>query len=119
VQLSSSVVSVGLLPTITGMTIGALSKVSAANTNVFGTIGLTGVLLGTERDYVEFALVQNGVAAVMLNAHDPTFTLPADQSAQRFAIPKEQAVPQGVYFAVLRVNGMQARQAFVLNMVAP
>lgn len=119
VQLSSPVLSVGLLPTITGMTIGALSKVSVTNTNVFGTIGLTGVLLGTEHDYVEFALVQDGVTAVMLDAHDPSFTLPLDQSAQQFAIPKEQAVPQGVYFAVLRVNGMQARQAFVLNMVAP
>jgi hypothetical protein len=119
VQLSSTVQSVGLLPTIAGMTLGTLSAVSATNNNVFGTISLTGVLLGTDHDYVEFALVRDGKSAVLLDAHDPTFTLPADQSAQRFAIPREQAVPPGVYFAVLRVNGMQARQAFVLNMVAP
>jgi hypothetical protein len=99
------------------MTLGTLTAVSGTNPNVFGTIGITGVLLGTEHDYVEFALLQNGVAAILLDAHDPAFTLPADQSAQQFAIPKESAVPPGVYFAVLRVNGQQAKQAFVLNMV--
>lgn len=117
VVLSSSVVNVGLRPTILGMTLGTLTAVSGTNPNVYGTIGLTGVLLGTEHDYVEFALLQNGVAAILLDAHDPAFTLPADQSAQQFAIPKESAVPPGVYFAVLRVNGQQAKQAFVLNMV--
>ncbi len=117
VVLSSSVVNVGLRPTILGMTLGTLTAVSGTNPNVFGTIGLTGVLLGTEHDYVEFALLQDGVAAILLDAHDPAFTLPADQSAQQFAIPKEGAVPPGVYFAVMRVNGQQAKQAFVLNMV--
>lgn len=119
VQISSAVRSVGLIPTVSGMALGVLAAVASTNDAVFGTISLTGVLLGTDHDYVEFALVQGGVAAILLDAHDPTFTLPADQSAQRFAIPKEQAVPPGVYFAVLRVNGMQARQAFVLDMVAP
>ena len=101
------------------MTLGPLTAFSAVNPNVYGAIGLTGRLLGTESDYVEFALVQNGSVALLLDAHDPAFTLPADQSAQLFAIPKGSAVPPGVYFAVLRVNGQQARQAFVLNMVAP
>jgi len=119
VALSSSVVSAGLLPTIATMTLGPLTAFSAVNPNVYGAIGLTGRLLGTESDYVEFALVQNGSVALLLDAHDPAFTLPADQSAQLFAIPKGSAVPPGVYFAVLRVNGQQARQAFVLNMVAP
>ena len=120
VTLSSSMASVGLLPTITAMTVvGALAAVSVTNPNVYGTIGLSGKLLGTEHDYVEFALVQNGVVALLQDKRDPSFPLPADQSAQQFAIPKESAVPPGVYFAVLRVNGQQAKQAFVLNMVAP
>lgn len=119
VVVSSSMVNVVLLPTIKSMTLGALSAFSVTNPNVYGTIGFTGVLLGTDRDYVEFALVQNGAAVVLLDAHDPAFTLPGDQSAQQFAIPRESAVPPGVYFAVLRVNGQQAKQAFVLNMVAP
>jgi len=117
--ISSGLVGVSLLPTVAGMSIVSIAAVSAADPNVYGTIALTGKLLGSQRDYVEFALVRNGAVAVLLDSPDPAFTPPANQSNQQFAIPKSSAVPPGVYFAVLRVNGQQVKQAFTLNMVAP
>jgi Pvc16 N-terminal domain len=119
VPLSSNPLGVNLLPTVTGITLGVLAAVSPANPNVYGTVTLAGLLLGRATDYVEFALVQNGATVLLLDSADATFPLPQDQSAQRFAIPKPRAVPPGVYVAVLRVNGQQARQAFLLNWAAP
>jgi hypothetical protein len=118
VALGSNPVGVSLRPTVSGITLGTFTAVSATNPNVFGTVTYAGHLLGTAHDYVEFGLVQNGVTVLLVDSNDPTFALPADQSAQRFAISQTQAVPPGVYIAVVRVNGQQARQAFLLNLVA-
>lgn len=118
-SLSSGVISVGLVPTITAMTIVTIAKVSAANPNVYATIAMTGALLGSPADYVEFALVRNGNVAAFLDTPDPAFVPPGDQTAQQFAMPASVAVPQATYFAILRVNGQQCRQTFTLNMVAP
>ncbi len=118
-SLSSGVISVGLVPTISSMTIVTIAHVSAVNPNVFATIAMTGTLLGAPGDYVEFALVRNGNVAVFLDTPDPAFVPPGDQSAQQFAMAATAAVPQGTYYAILRVNGQQCRQAFTLNMAAP
>lgn len=117
--ISSGIVAVALLPTVAGMTIVSIARVSAANPNVYGAIGISGKLLGGAGDYVELALVKNGAVTLMLDAPDASFTPPGDQSQQQFAIPSASAVAQGAYFAVLRVNGQQARQAFTLNLVTP
>ncbi len=117
--ISSGLVNVSLLPTISGVAIVSIAKVSVTNHNVFATISFTGALLGSTRDYIEFALVSNGQVAVLLDQPDPAFTTPADQSKQQFAMTSAQAIPQGVYFVVLRVNGQQAKQTFTLNMVSP
>jgi hypothetical protein len=118
-SLSSGVVGVSLLPTVSSMTIVTITRVSAANPNVYATVALTGSLLGLAGDYVEFALVRDGRAAAFLDTPDPAFAPPGDQTKQQFAIPAAGAVPQGRYFAILRVNGQQSRQAFTVNMVAP
>ena len=117
--ISSGIVGVLLLPTIFSMTIVAITKVSAVNPNVYGTIALTGKLLGGAGDYVEFALVQNGAVILLLDSHDPAFIPPSNQTQQQFAIPEASAIAPGLYFAVLRVNGQQAKQTFTLDMVAP
>jgi hypothetical protein len=117
--ISSEMVGVSLLPTVSSMTILSITKVSAVNPNVYATIAFSGSLLGGAGDYVEFALVQNGLVKALLDARDPAFTPPPEQTQQQFAIPAASAVPQGLYHAVLRVNGQQAKQAFSLNMVAP
>jgi hypothetical protein len=117
--ISSGVVGVLLLPTISGMSIVSITKVSAVNPNVYGTIALAGRLLGRASDYLEFALIQNGAVVLLLDSHDPAFIMPPDQTQQQFAIPEARAIPPGLYFAVLRVNGQQAKQTFTLDMVAP
>lgn len=100
------------------MSILTIAAVSVANPDVFATIRLTGGLLGGKDDYVEFALVRNGEVAILLDAPDPAFTPPPDQTQQQFTFPASAAIPPGTYFAVFRVNGQQAKQAFTLNMVA-
>jgi hypothetical protein len=119
VQISSGAVNVVLLPTIATMTIASIAKVSSINLNVYGTITLTGVLLGNAGDSLELAFVQNGLVKLLLDGHDPAFTPVPDQTQQQFDVAKEKAIPQGAYFVVLRVNGQQAKQAFTLNMVTP
>jgi hypothetical protein len=116
--VTSTAMGVALLPTLTGMTIMSIAAVSAINPNVYATITVAGQLLGGATDYVEFALVRDGTVALMLDTPDPAFTLPT-QSQQRFVMPQASAVPPGVYFAVLRVNGQQAVRAITLNLVVP
>lgn len=118
-SISSGAVSVALLPTVATISIVTIAAVSAADPDVYATVGLTGKLLGSKGDYVEFALVRNGAVAILLDSPDPAFTPPPDQTQQQFTFPVSDAIPPGTYFAVLRVNGQQAKQAFTLNMVAP
>lgn len=118
-SITSGMVGVALLPSVTSMIIASISTVSAANLNVYATIALSGALLGSIGDYVEFALIRNGTVMLLLDSHDPAFTPPTDQGHQQFAIPIEDAVPQGLYYAVFRVNGQQSKQSFTLNLVAP
>jgi hypothetical protein len=117
--LTSGVVNVALLPTVTGMTILSIAAVSSTNSNVYASISVAGLLLGTKTDYVEFALVRNGAVVLLLDSAATGFTPPADQSQQQFAIPNTTGVPPGAYLAVLRVNGQQARQPFTLNLALP
>lgn len=117
--ISSGVINVSLLPTLSGAMILSIAKVSAANPKVYATVAFTGTLLGSTHDYVEFALVRDGEVALLLDTPDSSFTPPADQSKQQFAMTSNQAIVQGQYFVVLRINGQQAKQAFTLNMVSP
>jgi Pvc16 N-terminal domain len=118
-SISSGVVSVSLLPTVATIAIVAIAAVSVTNPNVYATIALTGVLLGGPGDYVEFALVSDGQVALLLDTPDPAFVPPGDQTKQQFAFPAANAIPPGLYYAILRVNGQQGKQAFTLNMAAP
>jgi len=117
-DIASGLLNVSLLPSVTAISIITISAVSAVNPDVFATIRLTGKLLGSKDDYVEFALVRNGEVAILLDTPDPAFTPPPDQTQQQFTFPSSAAIPPGTYFAVFRVNGQQAKQAFTLNMVA-
>jgi hypothetical protein len=117
--ISSNMIGVALLPTVASMAIVSIAAVSAANRNVYATIAVTGSLLGRTTDYVEFALIRNGVVVLLLDSTDPAVTPPSDQTQQHFAMPESSAISQGLYFAVLRVNGQEAKQTFTLNLVVP
>jgi hypothetical protein len=117
--LSSGLVNVSLLPTVASVSIAAIAKVSSTNPNVYATLTFKGKLLGSKRDYIECALVWNGKVAILLDTPDLGFVPLPDQSKQQFAMTPDQAVPQGEYFVVLRINGQQAKQTFTLSMVSP
>jgi hypothetical protein len=118
-SISSGLVSVALLPSVSAVAIVSIAAVSAVNPSVYATISLSGALLGGTGDYVEFALVRNGAVALLLDTPDPSFIPPGDQTKQQFAVLPANAVPPGIYYAILRVNGQQNKQAFTLNMVSP
>lgn len=118
-SITSNVASVALLPSVSTITIHAIAAASSNPQTVYGTISLTGKLLGGPNDYVEFALSRNGVVALLLDTPDASFVPPGDQTAQQFTFPSTSAIPAGTYFAIFRVNGQQAKQPFTLNMVAP
>ncbi len=116
---SSGVLVVTLLPTVLSMTLSNLQAVSVSNPNVYGTISISGKMLGTAQDYIEFVLLQSGTVALLLDRIDPSFSLPANQSALQFVIPPTSAVQPGTYLGIVRVNGAAARQSALLNLVAP
>ncbi|HEY1219124.1 MAG: Pvc16 family protein [Bryobacteraceae bacterium] len=115
--LSSNALSSTLIPVVTGVAASGLQPVSGANPNVYGAIKLTGQFLGRATDYIEVGLLNGAGVAVVVDRPDPSFAAPADQSAQQVLMVAAQAVPPGTYTAVYRVNGAQAKQAFLLNMV--
>jgi hypothetical protein len=115
--LSSNALSTTLLPIVTGVTAIGLQPVSGGNPNVYGSIKLTGQFLGGPADYIELGLLNSTGVALVIDRRDPAFAAPADQSAQQVLMQTTDAVPPGMYTAVFRVNGAQAKQAFPLNMV--
>ena len=84
---------------------------------MYGSIKVTGQFLGRPSDYVELGLLNNTGVAVIVDRPDPAFVMPPDQSAHQVLMKAADAVPPGTYTAVFRVNGAQAKQAFLLNMV--
>jgi hypothetical protein len=116
-SLSSNTLSATLVPVLTGIAASGLAAVSGSDPNVFGVLKLTGQFLGRQSDYVEVGLLNSSGVAVVIDRLDPSFTIPADQSAQQVIMKSNEAVPPGMYTAVVRVNGAQAKQAFPLNMV--
>jgi hypothetical protein len=114
--LSSNALSTTLIPIVTGVSASGLQPVSGANPNVYGSIKVTGQFLGRSSDYVELGLLNSTGVAVIVDRPDPGFAAPTDQSANQVLMKATDAVPPGTYTAVFRVNGAQAKQAFLLNM---
>lgn len=118
-SISSGVITVALLPTVMAVTLVSIAAVGGPGSKVYATVLLAGTLLGGPSDYVEFALVSNAQVAVLLDTTDPSFTPPAGQTAQQFAMSAANAIAPGLYYVIVRVNGAQNKNAFTLNMVAP
>lgn len=114
--LSSNALSTALLPLVTGVNAVGFQAVSGTNPNVYGAIKLSGQFLGRATDYLEVGLVNaNGVVAV-IDRPDPTFSAPANQTAQQVVMLPSEGVPPGTYTIVYRVNGAQSKQSFQLDM---
>jgi hypothetical protein len=95
----------------------ALADAGDPSKGVVATVDLAGALLGTATDDVFAALYRDGSVVRVVDS----FTVPAGpaQSALRFTLTVNTAVPAGTYRLVLRVNGQQARTSPELELVAP
>jgi|SRR5215212_75352 len=126
-QRSSNLSVFGLLPTLTGATIDSIQRVEStfSNSDVYGDIVLTGKLLGTDKDDIFVALYKDGktikvfsepsVVAVSSSSPPPA---PPMQTQLRLEIKEQDAVPQGTYHIILRVNEQQANSSPALEFVA-
>jgi hypothetical protein len=84
-------------------------------TMIFATIDLTGLLLGLPEDDVYLALYRDGSVFRMFDV----FTIPASppQTQKRLVMVTDEAVPEGRYLTILKVNGQQAVQSFPVDLV--
>lgn len=84
----------------------------------FATIDLTGVLLGNDNDDVLFALFRDGRTVRMFDVlTTPPGPPPPSQTQKRLTMTSADAVPEGEYLTILKVNGQQAINSFRVNLV--
>jgi hypothetical protein len=75
---------------------------------VYGTLNLSGALMGTAVDEIYVAFYQNGTVIAMYDAPVLAGGGPPFQVAMQVNIPFAGALPPGDYRIILRVNGQQA-----------
>jgi hypothetical protein len=114
--ITSNSVSTTLIPVLTGVSAYNVTPVSGADPNVYGAIKVIGQFLGRRADYLEVGLLDATGVAVVVDRIDTSFAAPLDQSARQVVMKATEAVPPGTYTVVVRVNGAQARQAYLLNL---
>lgn len=109
---------VGLIPVVDAVTTDSITNItpSDSSSDVYANIDITGNLLGTESDDVMLSLYRDGkvvrsfdVFEAIPHSGSPP-PVPA-QSELRVAMEEKDAVPQGTYRIIFRVNGMQARDS--------
>jgi hypothetical protein len=121
---SSNMLIGNLVPTLTSATVVTTTVVPSPPgppppvtppKMIFATIDLTGVLLGTAEDDVYLALYRDGSVFRMFDV----FTIPAapPQTQKRLVMISDDAVPEGRYLTILKVNGQQAVQSFPVDLV--
>lgn len=107
-RFSSNAVLGHLLPTLAAATPGALTVTVGGLRH--GDLTLTGTRLGGPEDSIFVALYRDGACAVLLEA-----TGVAAQDTLTVTVAPEQAIADGTYLAILRVNGEQATNSPTVN----
>lgn len=122
---SSNMLIGNLVPTLTGATIVLPTSVVPPPPGpppvptppkmIYATIDLTGELLGTADDDVFLALYRDGRTVKMFDV----FTIPASppQTKKQLAMQLGDAVPEGRYLTIIKVNGQQAVQSFAVDLI--
>ncbi|MBV9959798.1 MAG: hypothetical protein JO360_15340, partial [Acidobacteria bacterium] len=121
---SSNMLVGNLVPTLTSATVVTTTVVPAPPgppppipppQMIYATIDLTGLLLGTLEDDVYLALYRDGSVVRMFDV----LTIPAGppQTQRRLVMVADEAVPEGSYLTILKVNGQQAIQSFPVELV--
>jgi hypothetical protein len=122
---SSNMLVGNLVPTLTGATVVLPTSevppppgpppVPPPPRMIYATIDLTGMLLGTPGDDVFVALYRDGRTVKMFDV----FTIPVSppQTQRRLVMQSGDAVPEGRYLTILKVNGQQAVKSFAVDLV--
>lgn len=120
---SSNILVGNLLPSLESADIvpGTIHNSSLPESpGVYGEIDLTGYLLATEHDDILVALYREGkTVRVLDSAFDFTVPQPPPPSLHtriRLKMKELDAVPQGIYRVIFRVNGQQARNSPEVNL---
>lgn len=124
-QRSSNLLVGNLLPVLTAVSVVPPISAGALPNKVFTTINLTGKLLGKTEgkrtdDDIVLALYRDGVTVKMfdvLTIPPPPLPTPPPQEQKWLVMTAQDAVSEGEYLVLLRVNGQQARQGFAVNLV--
>ncbi|MCU0541821.1 MAG: DUF4255 domain-containing protein [Oscillatoriaceae cyanobacterium Prado104] len=123
---SSNLLVVDILPILDSASVSSISRVDPANLNsdVFGTIDLTGSLLGREQDDIFLALYRDGKTFkvfdnLIIVPSSPPPSPPPLQKQLQLVMQPTQAVPPGLYRAILRVNGQQAKRSPTIDLRVP
>ena len=93
--------------------------IAVAGGKVMGNIDLTGTLMGTDADDVFVGLYRDGAVVQLISKfkEDPPALPPPDpQNAKPVVIEEQTAVPVGEYLVILRVNGIQAKNAPLVDL---
>jgi Pvc16 N-terminal domain/IPT/TIG domain len=123
---SSNLLVANLLPILDSVTVSNITRVEPANlnSNVYATLDIQGSLLGTVEDDIFLALYRDGKTVkffddlTIIPTSPPLPPTPL-QKQLRFAMQASQAVPPGQYRVILRVNGQQAKNSPVINLILP
>lgn len=109
-QLTSNALLVHMLPVVTGATAGSRFPSPGDATRLVGTFTVQGTRLGGPDDNVLVALVGHGHTAWMLDV--PGTAL---QTGLAVTVDDAHALVPGSYAVIVRVNGEQAADTFVLD----
>lgn len=115
---SSNLLIAHLLPTLNTAIPSGLTPVNPLdpNSNVYGKINLQGFLLGRNEDDVFVALYnEDGKTVKVFDELIPVIS----QMQTQLPIKSADAVPQGIYRLILRVNGQQARNSPEVRLEVP
>lgn len=122
---SSNTVIANLVPTLNSATIvGAVSPGPdpPPPKKAFATIDLAGLLLGKETDDAVLAFYRDGTVFKLFDVFEPV--APPDPQTTRRLVMKEStdqhdAIVEGDYLMILKVNGQQAPQSPVVHLFGP
>lgn len=121
---SSNTVVANLVPTLDSATIiGAVSTVPALPPRrAWATIDLAGLLLGKETDDAVLAFYRDGVVYKLFDVFKAVVP-PDPQTTRRLEMKEDtdnhDAIDEGDYLMILKVNGQQAPQSPVVHLFGP
>ncbi len=118
---TSNMVIGNLVPTLNTATIaGAVSIKPGPPREAFATIDLGGRLLGADADDVLLAFYRDGTVIRVFDVFTPQpAPPPPGQPSKQLVMASADAIGEGDYLMILRVNGQQAPQSPVVHLFGP